>query len=199
MPKIVRMNLLRRYPIAFTLMALVIVSALAPLPPLVDAVTGAPPYDVDLVRPATYTLLAPLSDVLDALTFLSMGRAWWFLLVWVIGLAVWGVARSGSRPRPLRQRVWHFLYIDVGWIPSGRRAPEVTEPAEHPDARAVERQLRDGVTRFLALARELLPARRADLFVRHPVFGDLTLPEWLRFHVRHCAHHAKQIRARLAS
>src|SRR5947208_6675702 len=66
MPKIVRMNLLRRYPIAFTLMALVIVSALAPLPPLVDAVTGAPPYDVDLVRPATYTLLAPLSDVLDA-------------------------------------------------------------------------------------------------------------------------------------
>jgi len=103
------------------------------------------------------------------------------------------------RPRPLRQRAWHFLYIDVGWIPSGRRAPEVTEPAEHPDARAVERQLRDGVTRFLALARELLPARRADLFVRHPVFGDLTLPEWLRFHVRHCAHHAKQIRARLAS
>src|SRR5213076_22361 len=101
MPKIVRMNLLRRYPIAFTLMALVIVSALAPLPPLVDAVTGAPPYDVDLVRPATYTLLAPLSDVLDALTFLSMGRAWWFLLVWVIGLAAWGVARSGSRRRRL--------------------------------------------------------------------------------------------------
>src|SRR5437763_1602762 len=71
-PKIVRMNLLRRYPIAFTLMALVIVSALAPLPPLVDAVTGAPPYDVDLVRPATYTLLAPSLDVLDALTFLSI-------------------------------------------------------------------------------------------------------------------------------
>jgi len=103
------------------------------------------------------------------------------------------------RPRPLRQRVWHFLYLDVGWIPSGRRAPEVSEPAEHPDARAVERQLRDGVGRFVALARELLPARRGDLFVRHPVFGDLTLPEWLRFHVRHCAHHAKQIEARLES
>jgi len=55
------------------------------------------------------------------------------------------------------------------------------------------------VTRFLALARELLPDRQADLFVRHPAFGDLTLPEWLRFHVRHCAHHARQIRARLAS
>ena len=103
------------------------------------------------------------------------------------------------RPRPLRQRLAHFLYIDVGWIPSGRRAPDVTVPAEHPDVRAVERQLRDGVTRFLALARELLPARGSDLFVKHPRFGDLSLPEWLRFHVRHCRHHAKQIRARLAS
>lgn len=103
------------------------------------------------------------------------------------------------RPRPLRQRLAHFVYLDMGWIPSGRRAPAVTEPAQRPDAAAVERQLRDGVARFVALARELLPARRGDLFVRHPVFGDLTLPEWLRFHVRHCAHHAKQIGARLES
>jgi len=75
------------------------------------------------------------------------------------------------RPRPLRQRLAHFVYLDIGWIPSGRRAPAVTEPAQRPDAAAVERQLRDGVARFVALARELLPARRGDLFVRHPVFG----------------------------
>ncbi len=103
------------------------------------------------------------------------------------------------RPRPVRQRLAQFVYLDIGWIPSGRRAPAVTEPADRPDAGAVERQLRDGVARFLALAHELLPARRGDLFVKHPAFGDLTLPEWLRFHVRHCAHHAKQIRALLAS
>ena len=103
------------------------------------------------------------------------------------------------RPRPLRQRLGQLVYLDIGWIPSGRPAPAVTEPAPHPDAGAVERQLRDGVARFLVLARELLPARQEDLFVKHPAFGDLTLPEWLRFHVRHCGHHAKQIRARLAS
>ena len=97
----------------------------------------------------------------------------------------------------MRQRLAHVLYLDIGWIPSGRPAPAATEPAGRPDVGAVERQLRDGVARFLALAGELLPARRGDLFVRHPVFGDLTLPEWLRFHVRHCAHHAKQITARL--
>ena len=127
MPKIVRMNLLRRYPIAFTLMALVIVSALAPLPPLVDAVTGAPPYDVDLVRPATYTLLAPLLDVLDALTFLSIGRAWWFLVVWVIGLAAWGVA------------------VELGAVDHGHRAQRNHVLAVHAPFDA--RQQRDRVAR----------------------------------------------------
>jgi len=102
------------------------------------------------------------------------------------------------RPRSMRQRLGHVLYLDIGWIPSGRPAPEATRPAEAPGAGAVERQLRDGVARFITLARELLPARRNDLFVKHPAFGDLTLPEWLGFHIRHCAHHAKQIRALLA-
>src|SRR5207248_1307192 len=68
-PKIVRVNLLRRHPIALALIALLLVSALRPSPPLVDAVAGAPPADVDLVRPTLYTLLAPVSNVLDALTF----------------------------------------------------------------------------------------------------------------------------------
>lgn len=90
------MNLLRRHPIALTLIALVLLSALDPLPPLVDAVSGTVPSDVDLVRPATYTLAAPLSDVLDALTFLTLERARTFLVAWAVVLAVWGVARSGK-------------------------------------------------------------------------------------------------------
>jgi len=113
-------------------------------------------------------------------------------------------ARRGKPPmrrrrRTPRERLGYFLALQVGWMPSGRDAPAATQPAERPDPRGVERQLRDGVARFLSLERELLPARRHDLFVKNPALGDLTLPEWLRFHVRHCAHHAKQIRARLAS
>jgi hypothetical protein len=103
------------------------------------------------------------------------------------------------RSRTARERLAYFLVLQVGWMPSGRRAPELTRPAERPDPRVVERQLRDGVARFLALERELLPLRRDDLFVKNPALGDLTLPEWLRFHVRHCAHHARQIRARLVT
>jgi len=94
-------NLLRRHPVALALIALVLVSALAPLPPLVDAANGAAPADVDLVRPTLYTLLAPVSNVLDALTFLSRERATAFLVTWVAALALWGLLRRGSRRRRL--------------------------------------------------------------------------------------------------
>ena len=100
-PKIVRVNLLRRYPIALALIALVLLSALSPLPPLLDAVSGAPPPDADLVRPTLYTLLAPISNALDALTFLTVERAKAFLIVWLLALVVWGLLRRGS----LRRRI----------------------------------------------------------------------------------------------
>ncbi len=103
------------------------------------------------------------------------------------------------RPRTPRQRLGCFLVLRLGWIVPGRESPPGVRPAERPDPASVERQLREGVARFLALERELVPARSRNLFVKHPALGDLTLPEWLRFHVLHCAHHAKQIRARLAS
>jgi len=118
------MNLLRRYPITCTLLALVLVSALAPLPPLVDAVSGAPPYDVDLVLPTFYTLLAPLSDVLDALTFLSVGRAWWLLLTWMVALTVCGVLRSG----PPRRRVLRATLGPLGVVVLGLAAVLVPRP-----------------------------------------------------------------------
>ena len=95
------MNLLRRHPIALVLIALVVLSALVPLPPLVDAVSGAPPADVDLVRPTLYTLLAPVSNVLDALTFLSLERAKAFLVTWVAALALVGFLQRGSLRRRL--------------------------------------------------------------------------------------------------
>lgn len=95
------MNLLRRHPIALTLVALLLVSALAPSPPLVDAVSGGPPAEVDLVRPTLYTLLAPVSNVLDALTFLGVERAKAFLVTWVAALALWGLLQRGSLVRRL--------------------------------------------------------------------------------------------------
>jgi len=103
------------------------------------------------------------------------------------------------RPRALWQLAGYVLLAKVGWWPPGRKAPEMTKPMERPDRAAVERKFRESVERFLKLEREILPARAADLYVKHPVLGDLTIPEWMRFHVKHAAHHRKQILERLAS
>jgi len=89
---------LRRHPVAFLLLALVIAGAVASRPPVVDVATGSPPADAALVLPAGYVALAPMSNVLDALTFLSVERAPWALGVWLLGLAAWGLLR-GNGPR----------------------------------------------------------------------------------------------------
>jgi len=109
--KIVRVNLLRRHPIAFALLALLLWSALQPLPGLVDAVTGTVPAGADLVRPAAYTVFAPLSTVLDALTFLSVQRAKAFLAVWVLALALWGALRRGTLAQRLSRALLGPLAI----------------------------------------------------------------------------------------
>jgi hypothetical protein len=89
------LRLLSRYPLATTLAFLVLLGGLFPLPPLLDAVTGSPPGDVDLVRPTWYLVAAPVSSVLDALTFLSVERIGWFLGTWAVVLAFLG-ARTGD-------------------------------------------------------------------------------------------------------
>jgi hypothetical protein len=98
-------NLLRRYPISLALIVLLVWSATTPLPALVDAATGAPVTAADLTRPTSYTVLAPLSDVLDALTFLSLHRAQALLLTWGVALAVIGALRSGTMWRRIRRAV----------------------------------------------------------------------------------------------
>jgi hypothetical protein len=105
-------NLLRRHPIAVALVALLLVTAIHPLPPLVDPATGAPPGEVELVRPWLYVVAAPLSDTLDALTFLSLERARWALAVWALALATWGALRPGAA----RRRAGRALLGPIGMV-----------------------------------------------------------------------------------
>ena len=94
---------LRRHPLAVAVCVAVLAAAYVSLPGVVDVLTGAPPGDADLVRPTTYVLSAPLSNVLDAMTFLSLDRALAFLVTWVLLLAALGAVRRGSaRRRVLR-------------------------------------------------------------------------------------------------
>ena len=122
-----------------------------------------------------------------------------------------GLDRSSRRfveqrhkpPMRRRPRTWpgflaYQAIIRLGWFPAGFSAPDGTSPGDRPDTAAVQRTFRDAHARFLDLERQLLPARRHDLFVKHPVLGDLMLEEWMRFHTVHCGHHLKQILGRLA-
>jgi len=89
-------NLLRRHPVAIVLVVLLLATAIHPLSPLVDAVTGSVPGDADLDRPILYVMFAPLSNTLDGLTFFSLPRAVWALIVWMLLLAAWGAVRASS-------------------------------------------------------------------------------------------------------
>lgn len=91
------MRVFARHPIAWLLLVLVIVSAFFPLAPIVDAVTGAVPGDAALTRPALYIILAPLSNTLDALTFLTIERAEALLATWVILFVLWGAVAGRTR------------------------------------------------------------------------------------------------------
>ena len=102
------------------------------------------------------------------------------------------------RPRTASELIAGFVILRVRWFPPGRQSPPGARPPEHVDRAHAEAHFREGFERFLRIAPELLPTRAQDLFVKHPVLGDLTLPEWLRFHVIHCGHHAAQIRSRVA-
>ena len=103
------MNLLRRHPVAIVLVFFLLVTAVHPLSPLVDAITGSAPGDADLDRPTLYVMFAPLSNVLDGLTFFSQARAEWALAVWVVALAAWGALRRGATTITWRRRVARAL------------------------------------------------------------------------------------------
>ena len=103
------------------------------------------------------------------------------------------------RPRTAVEWAAGFLILGLGWFPPGREAPDGSRPAGQVDRKYAEAHFREGVERFNRIAPELLGSRARDLFVKHPRLGDLTLPEWMRFHLVHCRHHAKQIRARGAA
>ena len=109
-------------------------------------------------------------------------------------------ARAPMVRRPLTfvQRVIKVCVIELGWFPVRAEAPARALPGPRVERAAAEAHFRRGVERNLELARLLLPARARDLFVTHHRMGDLTLSEWMAFHVRHARHHAKQIRERMA-
>ncbi len=106
-------------------------------------------------------------------------------------------APMSRRPRTPAQQIARLLIFGLRWFPPGRKAPERTTPPPQIDRATAEAHFLAGIEAWDQVDRALLPERRTNLFVKHPRMGDLTVEEWMRFHVIHCRHHARQIRDRV--
>jgi DinB superfamily len=95
-----------------------------------------------------------------------------------------------------KQQLLRHLVLGVGRIPRGREA-KVAIPDARPDPELATAQFRMAVERLTQLSTTIPQERKTSVFVRHPVFGDLNLPEWVRFFFVHTRHHAHQIDVRL--
>jgi len=108
-------------------------------------------------------------------------------------------APMSRRPRTPAEKIATFLILGLRWFPPGRKAPSRTTPAEQTTRRVAEEHFLAGIAGWVHVERELLPTRGHDLFVKHPRLGDLTIEEWIRFHLIHGRHHARQLRRRIGA
>ena len=93
-----RFAVLRPWWALIVITLLVLVSAPFAVAPIRDAVTGATLPEATLRRPLGYVLMAPVSDVLDLLTLLSVRQHVALLLTLLVGYAAWFAWRGRVTP-----------------------------------------------------------------------------------------------------
>ena len=120
MPSKLLSSRLRPAPLGIALIALLVVlSAAVAVDPVRDAVTLGRVNEVSLRLPAAYLLLAPLSNVLDTLTLMSVRQHIAFILTIIVVYAVWWwlVGRAGlEKALPARRALRELARIGVGLV-----------------------------------------------------------------------------------
>ena len=102
----------------------------------------------------------------------------------------------GGKPT-FRDRVSTFYVAGLGFLPSGRTAPEQTVPT---NGAGVD-SLRPFNDALVAMDATLTDAEKRFgsrvKLLDHAVLGPLTAREWRRFHRTHARHHLKQLAERV--
>ena len=96
----------------------------------------------------------------------------------------------------LKQSLQQFALINLGYFPEGRPAPKHIIPSGEMDLNAVLDAVRRDLARLDEAARKTKQALGHGKMLDHPMMGALTTDQWLKFHVVHTRHHAKQITSR---
>ena len=102
-----------------TIAVLVALSAVAAVDPVRDAATLGRVNEVSLVLPAGYLILAPISNVLDTLTLMSLHQHVAFVITIVVlyGIWWWLVGRAALRTAlPARRALRELARIGVGFV-----------------------------------------------------------------------------------
>ncbi len=103
------------------------------------------------------------------------------------------VQRMRRRTKP-HQTVLRHLVLGVGRMPGGIKTFQAAAPSDAPDPELSAAQFRMGVELLRHLADAWPEEQQENVFVGHPLLGDLNLPEWVRFHYLHCREHGRQIK-----
>ena len=93
----------------------------------------------------------------------------------------------------VKQQLLQFALINLGYFPEGRQAPKHIIPSGELDLNAVLAAVRRDLARLDEAASKAKQALGAGKMLDHPILGALTVDQWLKFHVVHTRHHAKQI------
>jgi hypothetical protein len=93
----------------------------------------------------------------------------------------------------LAQTLRQFALISLGIFPEGRQAPKHIIPTGELDLNAVLDAVKRDLARLDAAAIKTKQALGSGKMLDHPILGALTVDQWLRFHVVHTRHHARQI------
>ena len=96
----------------------------------------------------------------------------------------------------LTQKMQQFGLLNLGYFPEGRQAPKFIIPTGELDLNAVLDAVRRDLARLDGSADKAKQELGTGKMLDHPILGALTVDQWLKFHVIHTQHHAKQISAR---
>lgn len=101
-----------------------------------------------------------------------------------------------ATPPTLKDRFATLLVVHLGYIPSGRKAPERAIPRGMP-ADEIQRAFASELQQMDVILEDCDRRFGASTKIMdHPFLGPLTANEWRRFHLTHGRHHARQIRQR---
>jgi hypothetical protein len=153
-------------------------------------------------------VLDPLQDI-SASDWISAPEGKWSIAQIIEHLAIAfdlvatgfaGLPQDDSKDREASpaQAVMRHALLGSGELPKGMRAPDISHPSDNPDPELVVARFRMGIEQTRTLVEDWPADRQVSTFLRHPVLGDLNLPEWVRFHFVHCTLHSRQIEKRLA-